>query len=92
MWGIAVDREEINIRLLKRFALELPPGYSILRDCILEEPDMLNRRELLGKIPIYLRLLEDGPKKDNIHEILSPARMFESPTANGINRRLKLDP
>ena len=83
-----MDREEINIRPLKRFVREklLPgysTGYSILRSCILEEPDVLNRRELLGKIPIYLRLLEVGQKNDNIQDhVLSPALMFESPTVN----------
>lgn len=55
---------QVNICTLKRFALEKFPPDSILRTCILAEPDLLNNPyEFFGKISIYLRLLEEETKK-----------------------------
>lgn len=48
----------VDLRPIKNVAKKLPPT-SVLREVVLAEPaDRLDFREFLGKIPIWLKLLE----------------------------------
>ncbi|GAI54064.1 unnamed protein product [marine sediment metagenome] len=48
----------LDLRRLKRFAREKLSTHPILRDLILMEPDKVDAREYLGKLPIWVELLE----------------------------------
>jgi hypothetical protein len=67
---------QVNIRALKRFSSKLPEG-SILRDCLTNEPDTLNQLEFLGKIPVYIRLLNKELKTSSAAEIHRPIAGFK---------------
>ncbi len=48
----------VDIRLLKHFALERLPSHSALRYVLLVEPERLSVEEFIGRIPVWLALLD----------------------------------
>jgi hypothetical protein len=53
-----VDEMEIDIKLLKEFALEKLVSYPFTRNLILEEPSSIKAEEFLIKMEVWLKLLE----------------------------------
>lgn len=53
---------KLNTRILKNFAIKLPPN-SALREVILSEKDEISPEEAVLKIEIWNRLLEIDLKK-----------------------------
>jgi hypothetical protein len=54
-------RRKIDIRRLKRFALEHLPRDSPLRDVLLAEEDELSVQDFLAKMDLWLKLLRREP-------------------------------
>ncbi len=48
----------VDISPLKHFALERLPSHSTLRHVLLVEPERLSPEEFLGRIPVWLTLLD----------------------------------
>ena len=50
----------VDLRKLKMFAHEELSSWPMLRELILMEPDKVEAPELLGKVPVWLKLLQKG--------------------------------
>jgi|GEM_PF-2507416 len=46
---------KVSLRPLKQFAAKLPTS-ALLREILLTEPDELDSREFLGRLPVWLQL------------------------------------
>lgn len=52
----------VDLHKLKAFALKELKSHPIIRDLILMEPDKVEVHEFLGKLPLWLGLLEKEGK------------------------------
>jgi len=53
----------VDLRKLKTFAHEKLSQWPMLRELILTEPDKVEAPEFLGKVPVWLKLLQKGVDK-----------------------------
>ena len=65
---------QVDIEPVKTFARRRLSGCKFLRELILQEPDLLDRREFVTKVLTWLRLLE----KEVVDTDSTGARMFQN--------------
>jgi hypothetical protein len=53
----------VDLRRFKVFTREKMSSWPVLQELILMEPDKVAAPELLGKVPVWLKLLQKGGDK-----------------------------
>lgn len=53
----------VDLRKLKIFARKELSSWPMLQEIILMEPDKVEAPELIGKVPVWLKLLQKGADK-----------------------------